>query len=154
MDREKLKELIMDSGEIASAVGMQEWVVEKIADYLIANGIGDITAETRKWDTLCNKIGDIIADGHDCEDGCWQEFLDIVNEIKRYDGSYYNQLAAERNRADVAEEAYNQICDFFADSVVANDDVKIRLLRSLKNNFRNKAEEIIRKAAERLKEKQ
>ena len=45
MGREKLKELIKDSGEIASAVGMQVWVVEKIADHLIANGIGDITAE-------------------------------------------------------------------------------------------------------------
>lgn len=43
MDREKVIEIIKDSGEIASAVGMQEWVVERIADELIANGIGDIT---------------------------------------------------------------------------------------------------------------
>jgi hypothetical protein len=50
MDREKLKELIKDSGEIASAVVMQEWVVEKIADHLIANGIGDITAEKHRAD--------------------------------------------------------------------------------------------------------
>ena len=64
MDREKFKELIMDSGEIASAVGMQEWVVEKIADHLIANGIGDITAEKHRADVAeealklaCQQIG-------------------------------------------------------------------------------------------------
>lgn len=61
--------------------------------------------EIAKWDALCTKIAEVISSSKDCEDHCWQGFLELVNSIRSYDGQYDRELQAEKYRADVAEEA-------------------------------------------------
>ena len=123
MDREKLKELIMDSGEIASAVGMQEWVVEKIADHLIANGIGDVahtSAEVEAKEALkhfeshCHDAISGVFDAYinGIAQGVDEKLNDYKNEAERLRVKLYEteqQLITEKHRADVAEEENNRV---------------------------------------------
>lgn len=101
MNRDKLIELIDSNGRF----NLPTVELELLADHLIANGIGDVTAENAKWDILCNKFGEIIANDKDCENGCYSEALRIINEVKQYSGEY-DEL---KHLAETAEQLENYV---------------------------------------------
>ena len=123
MDRDKLIDIITDANAFyvtdKDDIGFADRyeMSSKLADHLMANGIGDISAENARlkanWDILCNKFGDKMDEMFDsaklCEGRCYADALGIVNEIKNYDGKYDEKLTAEKHRADVAEEALREL---------------------------------------------
>jgi hypothetical protein len=92
-----------------------------------------LTTENEKlnlnWNALCNFLGNEIVNDKDCENSCCSEFLEKVNEIKRYDVD----LEAERTKLAVEklEEIKNHIDNEFNAFYTPDDNYN----REFVNNY-------------------
>ena len=103
MDRERLMELIDSNGNLPTLL-IQPVELELLADHLIANGIGDITAEKHRADRAEEAL-DLAYEEWTCCDVCMFSFDCKTNrtDCKKAEISKIKQKAAEARLKEKTE---------------------------------------------------